>query len=145
MVSVEGAPPLELGYQWLDYKSIQMITVQFLYKYDPKKGTMRVLNDASRYTISDFSWELLEENACYAFAVRDHTSVELKEDPITKQYKATSAAIPTEQQMGFDYDVGRTGELVRRPLICFYIFAISFSMAFRITKKWFKMYACRWA
>ena len=56
-----------------------------MYKYDPKVGKIKVLNDSTRYTISEMSWELLEEHNVYTFRLKDKTSVTIAEDSFSKE------------------------------------------------------------
>ena len=86
MSAVDGdTRQLELGYQWLEYDKIDVMTCQFLYKYDSKVGKIKVLNDSTRYTVSEMQWNLLEEHNIYSFKLFDKYSVAISEDSFTKE------------------------------------------------------------
>ena len=64
--------PMELGYQYLEYDNIDLTTVNFAYRYNSKSGKFEVVNDGSKYTISELSWAIVEDNAnLYEFHLVD--------------------------------------------------------------------------
>ena len=63
---------MELGYQYLEYDNIDITTVNFAYRYNSQSGKFEVVNDGSKYTISELSWCLVEDNAnLYEFHIHD--------------------------------------------------------------------------
>ena len=46
-----------------------MVTAQFIFKYDNEKHAFKIKNDASRYTVSELSFEYLEDYEVYNFTV----------------------------------------------------------------------------
>ena len=103
---------MELGYQYLDYNSINIVSVQFLYRYDTKNGVFKILNDATKYTVSELSWNLLEDHNLYEFVMVDKKCVTIIEDPVTRQQNIREAQIGGDQAVTLQFDIGRTGELV---------------------------------
>ena len=68
-----------------------------MYKYDVKNGVFKVLNDATKYTVSELSWKLLEDHNLYEFCMVDKKSVTIIEDPKTR-FKTVSETPIGENQ-----------------------------------------------
>ena len=101
--------PMELGYQYLDYDHIRMLTVQFKYLWDPKAKVLRVLNDASVLTVSKFSWSLFDQHL-YNIKIEDTHNIDMtfNKDGDVKGKKEN--AIPEDLKIPFDIDIARAGE-----------------------------------
>lgn len=89
---------MELGYQYLEYDNIDLTTVNFAYRYNSKTGKFEVVNDGSKYTISEMSWALVEDNAnLYEFHLVDVIEVEVVTDPVTKEVQFNEKPIPEDR------------------------------------------------
>lgn len=87
-----------------------MITASFSYRYDPTDGLLKVLNDASSYTVSELSWELHEKINIYDFEITDKYNMKITQDPITGENKTDKVEIPKALKVLFDFDISRAGQ-----------------------------------
>lgn len=125
--------PMELGYQYLGYKSINVVSAQFLYRYDTRNGVFKILNDATKYTVAELSWKLLEEHNLYEFRMVDRKCVTIFEDPATGEQSISEVRVGSKQAVTLRFDIGRTGELLGMPNQDDVVARVSANMGLNVT------------
>lgn len=63
----------------------KVMTFAFMYHYDNLKGCFRISTDVNSYTVSELSWDFIEQYDIYNMVLQDVATVKIAKDPATNQ------------------------------------------------------------
>ena len=89
-----------------------------MYHYDPEKHAFKITNDSSRYTVSELSWQYLEDFEVYSFTLIDLEYVDIRD----------MKAKPLQDVITYSWDVSLDGTFVIILTDLNYYFSLVFLM-----------------
>jgi hypothetical protein len=106
---------MQLGWHFLeDTNRCKVMTFSFMYHYDNLKNCFRISTDPNSYTISEMSWDFIEQYEIYNLVLTDISSVKILKDPLTGNEYTEETPIIGDRVVPRTFDVTKFGEYVSR-------------------------------
>lgn len=88
------------------------MTYAFMYYYDNLRNCFKISTDITSYTVSELSWDFIEEYQIYNLIMKDVATVKILKDPLSGQ--ETTEETPVEGRLPRTFDVSKFGEYVSK-------------------------------
>lgn len=86
------------------------MTYSFIYFYDNLKNCFKISTDITSYTVSEMTWDFIEEYQIYNLVLKEVATVKICKDPLTGQEYTEET--PLEGRIPRTFDVSKFGEYV---------------------------------